>query len=330
MSRRTRVVLLALLPLVALAVGILLGSERLPPLEVLGALAGGGDATTRTIVVDFRVPRVLLALVLGGGLAVAGATFQALLRNPLAEPYILGVSGGAAVGAVAVLALGLTTAGSWSLPLAALVGALVAIVLVFRVASVGGRGSHIDVRVLLLAGVVVGAFFSAVIALILALSSARIVQTAVYWMMGSLTTSDWGEVVVATTYTLPAIALLLSRARALNAISVGEESALYLGVDVERVKWTALIVASLITAAGVAVAGIIGFVGLVVPHMLRLAIGADHRTLLPLSFLVGGAFLAVADVVARTAMPGTEIPIGVVTAFVGVPIFLVLLRRSAA
>lgn len=330
MSHRTRVVLLGLLPLAALVIGVLLGSERLAPGQVLAALGGGGDSAIRTIVVDFRLPRVLLALVLGGGLAVAGATFQALLRNPLAEPYILGVSGGAAVGAVAVLALGLTTAGSWSLPLAALVGALVAIVLVFRVASVGGRGSHIDVRVLLLAGVVVGAFFSAVIALILALSSARTVQTAVYWMMGSLTTSDWGEVLIATAYTLPAIGLLLARARALNAISVGEESALYLGVDVERVKWFSLIVASLITAAGVSVAGIIGFVGLVVPHTLRLAIGADHRTLLPLSFLVGGAFLASADVVARTAMPGIEIPIGVVTAFVGVPIFLLLLRRSAA
>jgi len=329
-SHRTRVVLLGLLPLAALMIGVLLGSERLAPGQVLAALGGGGDSAIRTIVVDFRLPRVLLALVLGGGLAVAGATFQALLRNPLAEPYILGVSGGAAVGAVAVLALGLTTAGSWSLPLAALVGALVAIVLVFRVASVGGRGSHIDVRVLLLAGVVVGAFFSAVIALILALSSARTVQTAVYWMMGSLTTSDWGEVLIATAYTLPAIGLLLARARALNAISVGEESALYLGVDVERVKWFSLIVASLITAAGVSVAGIIGFVGLVVPHTLRLAIGADHRTLLPLSFLVGGAFLASADVVARTAMPGIEIPIGVVTAFVGVPIFLLLLRRSAA
>jgi iron complex transport system permease protein len=329
-NARTRVVLLALLPVAALVIGVLLGSERLAPAEVIAAFVGSADPATRTIVVDFRLPRVLLALVLGGGLAVAGATFQALLRNPLAEPYILGVSGGAAVGAVAVLALGLTTMGSWALPLAALAGALVAIVLVFRVASVGGRGSHIDVRVLLLAGVVVGAFFSAVIALILALSSARIVQTAVYWMMGSLTISDWGEVLVATTYTMPAVALLLSRARALNAISVGEESALYLGVDVERVKWTALLVASLITAAGVAVAGVIGFVGLVVPHMLRLAVGADHRTLLPLSFLVGGAFLAAADVVARTAMPSTEIPIGVVTAFVGVPIFLVLLRRSAA
>lgn len=330
MSRGLRITALAALPAAAVAVGVLLGSEPLAPGEVIAALAGGGDEVVRTIVLSFRLPRVLLALVLGGGLAVAGATFQALLRNPLAEPYILGVSGGAAVGAVAVLALGLTVAGSWTLPLAALVGALVAIGLVFRVAAVGGSGGHIDVRVLLLAGVVVGAFFSAVIALILAVSDARTVQSAVYWMMGSLTTAAWSEVAVAAVYTIPAILLLLSQSRALNAIAVGEESALYLGVDVERVKWLALIIASLITAAGVSVAGIIGFVGLVVPHLLRLVIGADHRTLLPLSFLVGGAFLALADVLARTVVPGIEIPIGVVTAFVGVPIFLLLLRRSAA
>jgi len=329
MSRGARVAALATAPFAAVVVGVLLGSEPLPVGDVIAALGGAGDPATRTIVVEFRLPRVLLALVLGGGLAVAGATFQALLRNPLAEPYILGVSGGAAVGAVTVLALGLTATGSWALPLAALGGALLAIGLVFRVAAVGGGGSHIDVRVLLLAGVVVGAFFSAVIALILAVSDARTVQSAVYWMMGSLTTSAWHEVGVAAVYTIPAIALLLSQSRALNAISVGEESALYLGIDVEQVKWVSLVVASLITAAGVAVAGIIGFVGLVVPHVLRLAVGADHRILLPLSFLVGGAFLAFADVLARTVVPGIEIPIGVVTAFVGVPIFLVLLRRSA-
>lgn len=330
MSRRLRITAFAAVPLIAVVVGVMLGSEPLAPGEVVRALAGEGDRVTRTIVVDFRLPRVLLALVLGGGLGVAGATFQALLRNPLAEPYILGVSGGAALGAVLVLAAGLVSVGSWALPLAAFAGALVAIALVFRLAAVGGRGGHIDVRVLLLAGVVIGAFFSAVIAMVLAISDARTVQSAVYWMMGSLTTSAWREVVVATVYTLPAVLLLVAQSRPLNAIAVGEESALYLGVEVERVKWMALVVASLITAAGVAVAGIIGFVGLVVPHVLRLSIGADHRTLLPMSFLVGGAFLALADVLARTVMPGVEIPLGVVTAFVGVPIFMVLLRRSAA
>lgn len=328
-SSRSRIALLALTPIGAILLGVFLGSQSIPPGEVVSALLGRDSSYIGTIVLEFRLPRVLLALVLGGGLAVAGATFQALLRNPLAEPYILGISGGAAVGAVAFLAIGWTALGSWSLPVAALSGALLAIVLVFRVAAVGGS-RHLDMRVLLLAGVVVGAFFSAVIALILAVSDARTVRTAVLWMMGTLQTTDWTDVAVATVYTLPAVALLISQARALNAISVGEESALYLGVNVERVKWVALGVASLITAAGVAVAGIIGFVGLVVPHVIRLMVGADHRVLLPLAFLSGGSFLAVADVVARTALPVGEIPIGVVTAFVGVPIFLVLLRRSAA
>ncbi|MDT8369364.1 MAG: iron ABC transporter permease [Longimicrobiales bacterium] len=328
MTRRTRFAALLVVPAAAVVLGVLLGSEPIAPGAVLDVLLGGGAGPIRTIVIDVRLPRVLLALVLGGGLALAGATFQALLRNPLAEPYILGVSGGAAVGAVTLIALGVASTTSWALPLAAFAGALVAIVLVFRVAAVGARGGHIDVRVLLLAGVVVGAFFSAVIAMILALSQARTLQSAVFWMMGSLTTAGWSEVAIAASYTFPAAALLLSQARALNAIAVGEESALYLGVEVERVKWLALVVASLVTAAGVAVAGIIGFVGLVVPHLLRLVIGADHRVLLPMSILMGGAFLALSDILARTIRPGLEIPIGVVTAFVGVPIFLVLLRRS--
>jgi len=324
-----RIALLALTPVAAILLGVFLGSVSIPPGQVISALFGLDESYFGTIVLELRLPRVLLALVLGGGLAVAGATFQALLRNPLAEPYILGISGGAAGGAVAFLAIGWTAAGSWALPIAALAGALLAIVLVFRVAAVGGS-RHLDMRVLLLAGVVVGAFFSAVIALILAVSDARTVRTAVVWMMGSLRGTDWGDVGIATVYTVPAVVLLIAQARALNAISIGEESALYLGVNVERVKWVALGIASLITAAGVAVAGIIGFVGLVVPHVIRLVVGADHRTLLPLAFLTGGSFLALADVVARTVLPVSEIPIGVVTAFVGVPIFLVLLRRSAA
>jgi iron complex transport system permease protein len=264
----------------------------------------------------------------GGGLSLAGAVFQALLRNPLAEPYILGVSGGAAVAAVLVLALGLTTAGSWVLPLAAFAGAVAAIVLVFRVASAADRG--LDVRVLLLAGVVVGAFFTACIALILSVSEAETVRSAVLWMMGSLAGADWRAVAVTATYTLPAALVLLGMARALNLLAIGEETATYLGTDVERIKQAAYGVASLLTAAGVAVAGIIGFVGLIVPHGVRLLAGSDHRTLLPLSFLAGAAFLALADVVARTALAPTEIPIGVITAFVGVPLFLVLLRRSVS
>jgi iron complex transport system permease protein len=318
-------VLLALLAL-SVVLGIRFGSVPFSTIDVLAVLRGGGDPVARDIVIGLRLPRVLLGVFVGGGLAVAGATFQALLRNPLAEPYILGISGGASVGAVLVLALGLTTAASWTLPLAAFAGALVAIAMVFGVATSTGRA--MDVRVLLLAGVVVGAFFSAVIALILSVSPARTVQSAVLWIMGSLAFASWRSVLLAAAYTVPASIVLLTMARSLNLMAIGEETAYYLGADVEKVKRSALLIAALITASGVAVAGVIGFVGLVVPHGVRLVVGADHRVLLPLSFLAGGVFLTLADLAARLTLAPTEIPIGVVTAFVGVPLFLFLLRRS--
>jgi iron complex transport system permease protein len=312
----------------SLVLGVRFDSVPLTTSEMLAVLGGGGEEWQREIVWQFRFPRALLGALVGGGLALAGATFQALLRNPLAEPYILGISGGASVGAVTLLALGLASATSWALPLAAFAGALLAIALVFRVATASGR--TMDVRVLLLAGVVIGAFFSACIAFILSVSEARTVQSAVLWIMGSLAGAAWRDVIVTAVYTIPAALLLLGLARPLNLISVGEETALYLGADVERVKRLALGVAALLTAAGVAVAGVIGFVGLVVPHAVRLLVGSDHRALLPLSFLGGAAFLSLADLIAKLALSPTEIPVGVITAFVGVPLFLILLRRSVA
>jgi iron complex transport system permease protein len=326
LSRWGLAVVLGLVLALAVVLGVRFGSVPVSTAAVLDVLTGGGSTVDRDIVLQLRLPRVALAILVGGGLAVAGATFQALLRNPLAEPYILGISGGASVAAVLVLALGWAAAGSWVLPLAAFAGALLAITLVFRVATATGRA--MDVRVLLLAGVVVAAFFSACIAFILSVSPARTVQSAVLWIMGSLAAASWQSVVIAAAYTLPASLLLVALARSLNLMAIGEETAHYLGADVEGVKRVALSVAALITAAGVAVAGVIGFVGLVVPHAVRLLVGSDHRALLPLSFLAGSAFLTSADLVARLALSPTEIPIGVITAFVGVPFFLVLLRRS--
>ncbi len=322
----TALVILLLVTVISVLLSVRFGSVSMSTAEVLAALTGRGPETQQWIVFDYRLPRALLGVLVGGGLALAGAVFQALLRNPLAEPYILGISGGSAFGAVLVLALGLTAASSWALPVAAFAGALVAIVLVFRVAVAADRS--MDVRVLLLAGVVVGAFFSACIAFILAVSEARTVRSAVLWMMGSLSGADWTSVGLAAVYTIPASLLILSLGRSLNLMAIGEETASYLGTDVERVKKIAFGVASLITAAGVAVAGVIGFVGLIIPHGVRLLTGSDHRALLPLSFLAGGIFLTLADLVARTALAPIEIPIGVITAFVGVPLFLVLLRRS--
>ncbi|HSG07496.1 MAG TPA: iron ABC transporter permease [Longimicrobiales bacterium] len=326
MSRVGLGILLLMALLASVVLGVRFGSVDLSTAQVLAALTGGGSEWQRTIVVELRLPRMLLGALVGGGLALAGATFQALLRNPLAEPYILGISGGASVGAVSLLALGLAGTASWALPLAALAGALLAIALVFGVATASGRS--LDVRVLLLAGVVVAAFFSACIAFILSISEARTVQSAVLWIMGSLAGATWASVGITAAYTLPAAALLLGLARPLNLMAIGEETAHYLGADVERVKRFALVLAALLTAAGVAVAGVIGFVGLVVPHGIRLLVGSDHRALLPLSFLGGATFLALSDVVAQLVLAPTQVPVGVITAFVGVPLFLVLLRRS--
>jgi len=310
----------------SVVLGVRFGSVHLSTAEVLAALTGGGTDWQRAIVVDLRLPRMLLGALVGGGLALAGATFQAILRNPLAEPYILGISGGASVGAVLVLAMGLAGAASWALPLAALAGAFLAIILVFRVATASGRS--LDVRVLLLAGVVVAAFFSACIAFILSISEARTVQGAVLWIMGSFAGATWRKVAITAAYTLPTAALLLGLARPLNLMAIGEETAQYLGADVERVKRLALGLAALLTAAGVSVAGVIGFVGLVVPHGIRLLVGSDHRALLPLSFLGGATFLVLSDIVAQLILAPKQVPVGVITAFVGVPLFLVLLRRS--
>ena len=323
-----RLLFLLLLVAGALLLSVAVGASGLSPGKVLGALRWSGDETARTIVWQLRLPRAALALLAGGALALTGAVFQALLRNPLAEPYILGVAGGGAVGAVGAVVLGLATALPALVPLAALAGAAGAILLVFRVAA--RAGGALDTRVLLLAGVVVGAFFNAIILLLLTLADVESFRSAVFWMMGSLAGASWSAAALLAVYLLPAVLVLLSFARAFNAIAVGEETAQHLGVPVERVKLLAYFVASLAVGACVAACGVIGFVGLIVPHALRLLWGSDHRLLLPASLLAGGAFLLLADTAARTIAPPAELPVGVVTAVVGVPIFVVLLRRSLA
>ena len=229
---RARLAALVLAGVLAVAVllAIRFGSVPLTTAQVLGALRGVGDPVHRDIVVQLRLPRALLAILVGGGLALAGATFQALLRNPLAEPYILGISGGAAAAAVLALGLGVVAIGSWVLPAAAFAGALLAIALVFRVATAVDRS--LDVRVLLLAGVVVGAFFGAVIAFVLSLSDAPTVRGAVLWMMGSLGGADWRSVAVAAAYTLPAALVLAALSRSLDLMALGEETAAHRGADV--------------------------------------------------------------------------------------------------
>jgi iron complex transport system permease protein len=324
----TRLLILAVISLAALLLSLTIGAADVPAREVLAAVTGRGDATARAIVLDLRLPRALLALVAGGGLALSGAVFQALLRNPLAEPYVLGVSNGAAVGAVALVVTGVARAAPALIPIAALVGALAAVFLVFRIATQVGRG--LDTRVLLLAGVVVGAFLNAIILLLLTFADVESFRSAIFWMMGSLAGASWGALGLVALYTFPAAIGLTAFARAFNLISLGEETAAFLGARVERVKVLSYVVASLLVAASVAVCGVIGFIGLVVPHALRMMWGSDHRLLLPGSFLAGGAFLLLTDTAARTLAAPAELPVGVITALVGVPFFVVLLRRTAA
>jgi iron complex transport system permease protein len=319
---------LGVLVVVVLVASVRIGAVSMTTRDILLALQGEGEPTTVAIVRQLRLPRAVVASLVGAALAASGATFQALLRNPLAEPYILGVSGGAAVGAVAAIVLGFAAMSPWILPAAAFAGAILAILLVLRIAAAVGRS--LDTRILLLAGVVVGSFFNACILLALTLSDAESFRSAIFWMMGSFATSNWPSAGLFAAYAVPAIVVLIALGRPLNLMAIGEETAAHLGTSVERVKLAAYGVASLLAAAAVAVSGVIGFVGLVMPHVVRMAWGSDYRFLIPASALLGAAFLTGADTVARVAAAPTELPVGVVTAFVGVPFFVWLLRRRAA
>lgn len=316
-------VLLAVLVVTAVVVGLQSGATWLAPGDVIRGLRDGA-APSAAIVRGLRLPRVLLAFLVGGSLAVTGASLQALVRNPLADPYLLGISGGAGLGAVIAMSAGL--GGALAVPLAAFVGALVAVVLVYRLSAVGGR--PLDTNVLLLAGVVIGAFTGAVMSGILAVSDAVQLRSAVNWLLGGFGTAGWGAVTAFAAYAAVPLALLWSTGRSLDLLTLGEEPALHLGADVERTKRIAYLCASLLTAASVASCGIIGFVGLVVPHAVRRLETPLHRTLLPVAFVAGGAFLVLADAVARTVVRPVELPVGVVTALVGVPVFGLLLRRT--
>ncbi len=274
--------------------------------------------SAETIVRQLRLPRIALAAVVGFALASAGAVMQGFFRNPMADPSIIGVSAGAAVGAVATIALPLAL--PFGLQAAAFAGALVTAFAVYLIATENGRT---PVATLLLAGIAVQTFLGAVISYLL-LQSGESLERAVYWLMGHLRNTGWGEVEITLPLALLAFAVLLAYARDLNVMVLGEADAHALGIEVERSKRVLLAVSSIITAAAVAVAGVIGFVGLIVPHGMRLLVGPDHRILLPTSALAGAAFLVLADTVARSG--AVELPVGIVTAALGAPFFLYLLR----
>ena len=298
-------------------------------LLIQGMVAEGGaqDNTQSIILWQVRVPRVLLAFMVGGSLAAVGASLQALLRNPLADPYVIGISSGAALGAaVAILfGVGLSVFGLSVLPFCAFLGALVSLFIVYRIA-VSYRS--FSIHTLLLGGVVLNAIFSALILFLTSLADPYKASGMYAWLMGSLTGPDFKTVSILAVYLVLGVGVLVSQARSLNLLTLGEEAARSLGVEVERVKRVIFAASALLTGSVVAFSGLIGFVGLIVPHAVRLVFGADHRLLLIASGIVGGTFLMVADTVARTLLSPTEIPVGVVTALVGGPIFLYLLVQQ--
>jgi iron complex transport system permease protein len=322
-----RLVVLAALMASAMIVAVRIGAVSMSIRELFEAIGGRGDPALVTIVRELRLPRTVQAALAGAALAVSGATFQALLRNPLAEPYILGVSSGAAAGAVFTVVTGLAARIVWSLPAAAFTGAVLSMLLVFRIAFTVGRA--LDTRVLLLAGVVVSAFLAALIWLLLAFADTESVRAAIFWMMGSNANASWHSVAILGSCFTPAFVLLLALARPLNLLAIGEPTAAYLGTSVERTKLAAFATATLLTAASVSVSGTIGFVGLVVPHAVRILWGSDNRGLLPCAALAGAAFLVAADTLSRVIAGANELPIGIVTALIGVPCFVWLLRRPA-
>ena len=328
-------VLFALL-LAAFIIGTSIGAVAISPLEVLKILAGhipgmkflqvGIQPEYQTIIMTIRLPRVILTALVGAGLSLAGASFQGLFRNPMADPYIIGVSSGASLGAViSILVQPMVVIPlKYGLPLMAFVFAGITIWLVYQLARVGDK---VPVMTLLLAGIAVNTLLSALVSLGIYLSGNQLSQV-VFWLMGGFSGRGWDYVYIFLPYALAGTAVILVYARELNALLLGEEPAQHLGIEVESVKTRLLVAAALLTGTCVAVSGQIGFVGLIVPHMVRMLFGADHRTLLPSAALLGASLLLIADTLARVIMAPGEIPVGIVTALVGGPFFIYLLRRQ--
>jgi iron complex transport system permease protein len=304
----------------ACAIAFVVGGVHLSIPDLLSGRDQAGQ--TARLLASLRAPRIALAALVGGCLALAGAALQALLKNPLADPFLLGTSGGAAAGAACAALFGLSPLVS---PAAAFIGAAAASL---GVAALARRGGRLDLQRLLLAGLIANAFFSALLLAAFSIASGEAARTMLFWMMGSLADATPAKVAALCPYALAAAAVLIGSSARLNLFSVGEDNAAALGVDTERTKRIVFLAASLLTGAAVAFAGVIGFVGLLVPHAVRAVSGNDQRTLLPLSFLTGATLLVAADAVSRAALAPTELPIGALTAALGAPLFAWLLLRT--
>jgi iron complex transport system permease protein len=321
--------------LVAIAAGAAIGAFAVSPGELFGTLTHkvgldlgpAPDQLTESVLWDIRFPRVVLAVVVGASLGCAGATMQGTFANPLAEPGIVGVSSGAALGAVLAIVVGFSALGTWSLTAAAFVGGLITVVGVYVAARDNGRT---EVVTLILTGIAVNAFAGALIGLLTFFSDDAELRAITFWNLGSVATATWPKVWAVAPLAIAGVVLTTLHAHKLDLLALGDRPARHLGVDVERLRMGLLTIVAILTAAAVAVSGIILFVGLVVPHLVRMVSGPGHRLLLPASALGGATLVVLADLVARTIAAPAEVPLGVITALVGSPFFFWLLRRTRA
>lgn len=327
---------LTALLILSLTIAVTIGPVSIAPLTVWQiAFAqtfdiGSGDwsKAQEQIVWFIRLPRVLLAAIVGAGLAVVGVAMQATVRNPIADPYILGISSGASVGAVLAILFGLFGIfGLYSLSVAAFLGALVSFTIVFAIAH---RGGHITPMRLILAGIAVAYVFQAITSFLIFRSPDREgIRSVLFWLMGSVAGAKWEILTIPATVLIVGTVFLILQARPMNSLLAGDEAAVTLGVDTDRFRRQLLVITALVTGVMVAISGAIGFVGLMMPHFVRLLVGSDHRRVLPVSALSGAIFLIWVDVLARTVVQPEELPIGIITAFIGAPIFLWLMHRRA-
>jgi iron complex transport system permease protein len=320
----------------SILVSLSLGSAHIPLMDVWRILLHklpymdklmtvNWDLADEQIVLKVRFPRVVLAIAVGASLAVAGTGFQGILRNPLADPYTLGVSSGASVGAAIMIQFGLVAVlGQWTVPLVAFVTGIVTLFFVFYLSRIGGKMS---METLILAGVVVNAFLGSFVQFMVSLSN-NVVNAILYWLMGSISMKGWVYSEILFPYLILGFFVMLSYGRAMNLFALGERQAAHLGVNVERTKIIVLVVSTLLTAAAVSVSGVIGFVGLVVPHLIRLLVGPDYRIIIPIATIGGGIYVLWADTIARVILSPRDIQLGIITAFIGAPFFAFLLRKQ--
>ncbi len=323
-KRHLILIILSIILLTSIYYSISRGAIEISFSEMLATLIGQGTPLHEKTIWQLRLPRAMMAVFVGAGLTVAGVGMQALFKNPMASPYILGLSSGAAFGAALAMVMGITIIdGRLSIPVMAFVFCFITLMIVYNIARSHGR---IPVETLLLAGIAVGAFFSALVNLLTYLADDEL-QGIVYWMMGDLMQYGWDNLIIVMPLTVIGIVGVYYYSRELNAMMLGDNHALNLGIEVNDVRFRVLMACALLTAAAVSFVGIIGFVGLIIPHMVRMIVGPDHRILIPSSILAGSTFLVLCDIVSRSLLYPAMLPIGIITALVGAPYFIYLLRR---